>query len=76
MMLEVVEKRFAAIRAPHPIEHLSDCPKGTLRVNGSPYTAKETRDFAAALNLAPCFTPVCRPGVQWHGGNLRQNPQA
>jgi transposase InsO family protein len=68
MMLEAVEKRFAVIRAPHPIEHLSD--------NGSPYTAKETRDFAAALNLVPCFTPVCRPGVQWHGGGLRQNPQA
>jgi transposase InsO family protein len=36
-----------------PIEHLSD--------NGSPYTAKETRDFAAALNLVPCFTPVRSP---------------
>ena len=53
MMLEAVEKRFADIRAPHPIEHLSD--------NGSPYTAKETRDFAAALNLVPCFTPVRSP---------------
>lgn len=53
MMLEAVEKRFAAIRAPNPIEHLSD--------NGSPYTAKETRDFAAALNLVPCFTPVRSP---------------
>jgi transposase InsO family protein len=61
MMLEAVEKRFKAMRAPHPIEHLSDCPKGTLRVNGSPYTAKETRDFAAALNLIPCFTPVRSP---------------
>jgi putative transposase len=53
MMLEAVEKRFKAIRAPSPIEHLSD--------NGSPYTAKETRDFAAALNLVPCFTPVRSP---------------
>jgi len=53
MMLEAVEKRFAAMRAPHPIEHLSD--------NGSPYTAKDTRDFAAALNLVPCFTPVRSP---------------
>ncbi len=53
MMLEAVERRFAAIRAPHAIEHLSD--------NGSPYTAKETRDFAAALNLKPCFTPVRSP---------------
>jgi putative transposase len=53
MMLEAVEKRFAAVRAPQPIEHLSD--------NGSPYTAKATRDFALALNLVPCFTPVKSP---------------
>jgi transposase InsO family protein len=53
MMLEAVEGRFGTMRAPQPIEHLSD--------NGSPYTAKETRDFAAALNLVPCFTPVRSP---------------
>jgi len=53
MMLEAVEKRFAGVRAPQAIEHLSD--------NGSPYTAKDTRDFAAALNLVPCFTPVRSP---------------
>nr|WP_170138600.1 IS3 family transposase [Rhodobium orientis] len=53
MMLEAVEKRFGTTRAPHAIEHLSD--------NGSPYTAKDTRDFAAALNLTPCFTPVQSP---------------
>jgi putative transposase len=53
MMLDAVEKRFSAVRAPNPIEHLSE--------NGSPYAAKETRDFAAALNLVPCFTPVRSP---------------
>ena len=53
MMLDAVETRFSTTRAPHPIEHLSD--------NGSPYTAKDTRDFAAALNLVPCFTPVRSP---------------
>ena len=53
MMLDAVETRFGATRAPHPIEHLSD--------NGSYYTAKETRDFATALNLVPCFTPVRSP---------------
>jgi putative transposase len=53
MMLEAVEKRFGTTRASHPVEHLSD--------NGSPYTAKETRDFAMALNLVPCFTPVKSP---------------
>ena len=53
MMLEAVERRFAGTRAPSAIEHLSD--------NGSPYTAKDTRDFAAALNLLPCFTPVRSP---------------
>ncbi len=53
MMLEAVEKRFNATSAPHAIEHLSD--------NGSAYTARETRLFAQALNLIPCFTPVASP---------------
>lgn len=50
MMLEAVEKRFNVTNAPHAIEHLSD--------NGSAYTAKETRLFAQAFNLIPCFTLV------------------
>ena len=53
MMLEAVEKRFHATRVPHAIEHLSD--------NGSAYTARDTRLFAQALNLTPCFTPVTSP---------------
>jgi len=53
MMLEAVETRFAALRAPHPLEWLTD--------NGSAYTAKETCDFALALNLVPRFTPVQSP---------------
>lgn len=53
LMLEAVEARFGTIRAPKPVEHLSD--------NGSPYVARETREFAAALNLIPCFTPVRSP---------------
>lgn len=50
MMLEAVEKRFRAIRAPTAIEWLAD--------NGSP---RSTRQFAAQLNLVPCFTPVASP---------------
>ena len=53
LMLETVEKRFGAMPAPHPVEWLSD--------NGIPYTARETLDFAAALGLVPCFTPVRSP---------------
>lgn len=53
MMLEAVEKRFGAYRAPQPVEMLSD--------NGSPYTAKDTRIFARQLCLKPCFTPVKSP---------------
>ena len=53
LMLEAVETRFGAVRAPKPVEHLSD--------NGSPYVARETQAFAAALNLIPCFTPVKSP---------------
>jgi len=39
MMLEAVENRFAATRAPHAIEDLSD--------NGSAYTARDTRLFVS-----------------------------
>ncbi len=53
LVLATVERRFGADRAPHPDEHLSD--------NGSCYTAKDTRDFAVALGLVPCFTPVRSP---------------
>ena len=53
-MLDCVERRFDAIRAPQPVQWLAD--------NGSAYTAAETTDFAAALNLIPCFTPVRSPG--------------
>ena len=53
LMLETVEKRFGAIKAPHSVEWLSD--------NGSVSTARETLDFAAALGLVPCFTPVQSP---------------
>ncbi|WP_246688771.1 MULTISPECIES: integrase core domain-containing protein [unclassified Mesorhizobium] len=53
MMLETVEKRFGATSAPSATEHLSD--------NGSAYTARDTRLFAQALNLIPCFTPVASP---------------
>ncbi|MCA3357643.1 MAG: IS3 family transposase [Roseomonas sp.] len=53
MMLDCVERRFNALRAPFPVQWLTD--------NGSAYTATETTDFAAALNLVPCFTPVRSP---------------
>ena len=53
MVLECVERRFDAVRAPQPVQWLAD--------NGSAYTAGGTVDFAAALNLVPCFTPVRSP---------------
>ena len=53
MMLECVERRFDAVRAPAPVQWLAD--------NGSAYTAGETVDFATALNLVACFTPVRSP---------------
>lgn len=53
MMLEAVEKRCGALRAPETIEMLTD--------NGSAYTAKETIIFARQLNLKSCFTPVKSP---------------
>ena len=53
MMLGCVERRFGAVRAPEPVQWLAD--------NGSAYTAGETVDFATALNLIACFTPVRSP---------------
>jgi transposase InsO family protein len=53
MMLECVERRFDAVRTPEPVQWLAD--------NGSAYTAGETVDFATALNLIACFTPVRSP---------------
>ena len=53
LMLACVERRFGALRAPHPVQWLAD--------NGPSYTARETLDFAAALSLVACFTPVRSP---------------
>lgn len=53
LMLDCIERRFKSLRAPHPVQWLAD--------NGSAYTARETIDFAAALLLVPCFTPVRSP---------------
>ena len=53
LMLHCIEKRFNALQAPYPVEWLSD--------NASCYTAKETRAFAAQLNLISRFTPVRSP---------------
>ena len=53
MMLEAVEIRFTALRAPETIEMLTD--------NGSAYTAKETIIFARQINLKSCFTPINSP---------------
>jgi transposase InsO family protein len=53
MMVHCVEQRFSAIRAPHPVQWLSD--------NGSIFAAHSTIEIAVALNLEPCFTPVESP---------------
>ena len=52
MMVRCVERRFGAIRAPHPVQWLSD--------NGSIFAAHRTIEIALALNL-PCFTPIESP---------------
>jgi putative transposase len=53
LMLACVEQRFAATRAPHPVQWLAD--------NDSPYTARETLEFAMALGLVARFTLVGSP---------------
>jgi transposase InsO family protein len=53
LMLYCIERRFNTLQAPCPVEWLSD--------NASCYTSKETRAFAAQLNLNSRFTPVRSP---------------
>lgn len=53
LMLACVERRFNAVRAPHPVQWLAD--------NGSAFAARDTLAFATALALVPCFTPVRSP---------------
>ena len=53
LMIACVERRFGAVRTPHPIQWLSD--------NGSVYAAAKTIELATALELVPCFTPVESP---------------
>ena len=53
MMVRSVEQRFGGIRAPYPVQWLSD--------NGSIFAAYRTIEIALALNLVPCFTPVESP---------------
>ena len=53
LMVECVEKRFGAPRAPHAVQWLAD--------NGSIYAATRTVEIATALNLRSCFTPVESP---------------
>jgi putative transposase len=53
LMVQSVEQRFGSTRVAHPVQWLSD--------NGSCYRARDTIDFADALGLVPCFTPVRSP---------------
>ena len=54
LIAETIESRFGFVdQVPHPIEWLSD--------NGSVYTARDTRNFAASMGLVVCTTPVQSP---------------
>jgi len=49
MMLDCIEGRFDALRAPRPVQWLAD--------NGPAYTAGETTDFAVALTSRRASRP-------------------
>jgi len=53
MMLDCVERRFNALRAPFPVQWPAD--------NGPGYTAAETTDFAAALKATASAMPSSKP---------------
>lgn len=57
-MLACVEHRFGDVKASHSVQRLTD--------NVSPYTAKDTAEFATAFNWIPCFTSV--RGPDWVSG--------
>jgi putative transposase len=65
MMVRCVEQRFGAIRAPHPVQWLSD--------NGSIFAAHRTVEIALALNLVPCFTPVESPESNFTAASVKSS---
>ena len=67
LMLACIERRFGACCAPHPVQWLAD--------NGSAYTARDTRDFATALNLVACFHPGAQPREQRRQRGFREDPK-
>ncbi len=67
LMLEAVETRFAALRAPSPLEWLTD--------NGSAYTARETRDFDDDAQSRALLHSCAEPAIERHLRELRQNLQ-
>lgn len=66
MMLEAVEKRFGATRAPMPSNIYPTTVAHTLR--------ERPRLFAQALNLIPCSTPVASLASPRRGGSIATWP--
>ena len=68
LMTESLEHRFgpAVLSAPHPIEWLSD--------NGPCYTARDACEFAPFCGTVGLYHADLFPGVQRHGGGIRQDP--
>ena len=67
LMLEAVERRFAAAYTPHPIQWLSD--------NGSAYRAHETIDFADPPGAGSLLHSGAQSAVQRHGRGVREDLQ-
>ena len=68
MMVHCVEQRFGAIRAPHPVQWLSD--------NGSIFAAHKTDRDRRGAQPGAVLHPGRKPREQRHGRGLRQNLQA
>ena len=67
MMVRCIEKRFDAIRAPHPLQSLSD--------NGSIFAAHRTIEIAFAQPDA-VFHTSRKSRKQWYGRGFREDFQA
>ena len=68
MMVRSVEQRFGTIRAPQPVQWLSD--------NGSIFAAYRTIEIARGAQPGAVLHPGRKPGKQRHGRGFREDLQA
>jgi Integrase core domain len=67
MMVRCIERRFGAIRAPHPVQWLSD--------NGSILRSPQDHRDRPGAQSRPVLHPGRKPAKQRYGRSFRENPR-